>query len=521
MSIESNGPVGNAGSTEPNSQHARISGYWVLGLWLAAIILAYFGPGTWFVDKIEGLSSQHAPLVPLLLFAVAFIAALVATFLWTKRMPAKPLQQSADADRQESAGGELASGRRRFLTGTAAVAGGTIAAAGSGGAQFAPWGQTVGDVFVDTETTAPNAKDFWSGAEIQTYRPLGNTGLMVSDISAGSTRLHQNADPVGFLNALLDRGVNYIDASPDYAPQSEEIIRDAIKGRDRDKLVLATKFCHQDGHLREGSSVQEYMSVMEAAIQRLGTDYIDVAHIHSCDSIGRLMDENVHEAVDRLREQGKVRFMGVSTHTPNLQEVADAALDSGRFQVMMLAYHHGAWPRQVEIVKRAHEQGVGIVAMKTLKGAKHNGLAGFHGERDSYTQAAFKWVLSNPHVSNLVVSFFNDQHLDEYLFASGQALSRSDVAVLEKYDDLIAGTHCFQHCDSCQGACPDALPIHDVLRHRMYFEDYGDQKQAMQLYANLERNASACLSCNAPCTGVCPEGIPIRDRMLGAHAMLT
>ena len=41
---------------------------------------------------------------------------------------------------------------------------------------------------------------------------------MVSDISAGSTRLHQNADPVGFLNTLLDRGVNYIDASPDKGP---------------------------------------------------------------------------------------------------------------------------------------------------------------------------------------------------------------------------------------------------------------------------------------------------------------
>ena len=94
------------------------------------------------------------------------------------------------------------------------------------------------------------------------------------------------------------------------------------------------------------------------------------------------MDENVHEAVDRLREQGKVRHMGVSTHTPNLAEVANAAIDSGRFDVMMLAYHHGAWPTQLDIIERAAQKGIGIVAMKTLKGAKHNGLADFRVEAD-------------------------------------------------------------------------------------------------------------------------------------------
>ena len=263
------------------------------------------------------------------------------------------------------------------------------------------------------------------------------------------------------------------------------------------------------------------MESMESALTRMGTDYIDVAHIHSCDSVGRLLDENVHEAMDRLREQGKVRFLGVSTHTPNLEEVANTAIDSGRFQVMMLAYHHGAWPNQQAIISRAAKEGIGIVAMKTLKGAKHNGLADFQTEKDSYTQAAFKWVLSNPDVSNLVISFHNDQHLDEYLYASGQSITTQDIAVLEKYDNLIAGTHCFQHCGACLGSCPSNVPIHDVLRHRMYFEDYGDEKQAMQWYAKLEQDASACVTCDAPCTGACPANIPIKERVLGAHQMLT
>jgi predicted aldo/keto reductase-like oxidoreductase len=158
--------------------------------------------------------------------------------------------------------------------------------------------------------------------------------------------------------------------------------------------------------------------------------------------------------------------------------------------------------------------------MKTLKGAKHRGLAEFRPEADSYAQAAFKWVLSNPAVSCLVISFFDNQHPDEYLFASGKRLEVDDLAVLSKYDQLIAGTHCFQHCGDCLGACPSNLPINDILRHRMYFEDYGDQKQAMQLYAKLDRDADACVNCAAPCLGSCPQGIPIQERLIGAHEKL-
>jgi hypothetical protein len=244
--------------------------------------------------------------------------------------------------------------------------------------------------------------------------------------------------------------------------------------------------------------------------------------VHSCDEVERLMDENVHEAFDRLKQQGKVRFLGFSTHTPNLVEVANTGIASGRFDVMMLAYHHGLWPSIGQIIERARrEQDMGVVAMKTLKGAKHNGLVGFREEAGAYSQAALKWVLSNPNVSCAVISFFQLQHVDEYLFASGQAPTAAEVGILEKYDSLIRGSHCAPHCGACLDSCPEALPIHDVLRHRMYFEDYGWEKEGMRLYAQLEKNASVCAACSAPCLGSCPLEIPIQQRMKGAHELLT
>jgi predicted aldo/keto reductase-like oxidoreductase len=141
-------------------------------------------------------------------------------------------------------------------------------------------------------------------------------------------------------------------------------------------------------------------------------------------------------------------------------EVANTGLASGRFDVMTLAYHHGLWPTIAQIIDRARrEQDMGVVAMKTLKGAKHNGLAGFREEAGAYSQAALKWVLSNPNVSCAVISFFQLQHVDEYLFAFGQQSTPAEVAILEEYDALIRGTHCAPHC----GACPLDIRIQERM----------------------------------------------------------
>ncbi len=222
-----------------------------------------------------------------------------------------------------------------------------------------------------------------------------------------------------------------------------------------------------------------------------------------------------------MKQQGKARFLGVSTHTPNLEVVANAAIDSDRFDVMMLAYHYGAWPNLGAIIDRAAAADIGVVAMKTLRGGKHEGLLWSREERDSFTQASFKWVLSNPSVSALVISLWESAQLDEFLYASGRRPEARDLAVLERYEQLIAQTHCRPHCGACLGSCPEGVPINDVLRHRMYFEDFGAEKEAMRLYAALDRDADVCAGCSAPCLTACPDGISIAQRTREAHELLT
>ena len=239
------------------------------------------------------------------------------------------------------------------------------------------------------------------------------------------------------------------------------------------------------------------------------------------DVVDRLLDPNVHEAFDRLKEQGKVRFLGVSTHTPNLEEVANAAITSDRFDVMMLAYHFGAWPRLSDIIDRAAAKDIGIVGMKVLRGSQHHFIDWSPDERDSFTQASFKWVLSNPSVSCLVISLWETGQLDEFLYASGGALRPQDVAVLERYNELTTDSYCRPHCGACLDGCVEDLPIHEVLRHRMYFENFGAQKEAMRLYGELPKNASVCTECSAPCATSCPFELNVPERMRGAHALLS
>ncbi|MGE0825084.1 MAG: aldo/keto reductase [Candidatus Binatia bacterium] len=369
-------------------------------------------------------------------------------------------------------------------------------------------------------TEAQEKSPEWKAASIQNYRQLGRTGMQMSDVSFGTSGL----DNVAAVKSAIERGVNYFDTSPDYSRAgSEQTLGEGIKGHPRDKLFIVSKFCTPDGHLSNDTPVKAVIAAVEASLKRLGTEYLDLAHIHACDSVERLMNPNIHEAFERLKEQGKLRFLGVSSHTPNLEQVMRHAVDSGRFDVLMVAYNFKSWPELTTIVADAKKKGVGVVAMKTLKGARHMALSDFTPtERESFSQAAFKWVLSNENVSGLVVSINSLSQLDEYLYASGKPIQTADVELLEKYDRLVANEYCPPTCGACLSSCPSEVPVNDIFRYAMYYENYGHQRVGMEAYARISaaHNASQCASCAAPCAAACPAEIPIRENLTRAHRLL-
>ena len=405
--------------------------------------------------------------------------------------------------------------RRKVLTAGAAVA----AAAGVGAAGYSAWrNSTYLFLMKEAPTHAGRVDPAWTGSSVQRYRPLGKTGIEMSDISFGGAGI---GDPEVVTRAV-ERGINYFDTSPDYSRTgSEQTIGRAIRPH-RQKVFLASKFCTADGHLPKDTPVAEIIASVEASLRRLQTDYLDVCILHECNSVDRLMAPTFHEAFDRLREQGKVRFMGVSSHTPNLEQVMRTAVDSGRFQMMLVAYNFKNWPDLTNIFRDAHAKGIGVVAMKTLKGARATVLQDFVPGEQAFSQAAFKWVLSNPHVSGLVVSIQDASQIDEYLYASGKSPTDADLALLEEYDRRIASDYCRPGCGACLDHCPQDVPVDDVFRFAMYAEDYGWKAIAEAEYAKIPvaRNASQCAACPAPCEAACPFEISIRKKMIGFDRLL-
>jgi predicted aldo/keto reductase-like oxidoreductase len=404
--------------------------------------------------------------------------------------------------------------RRRVLKGAVLVATGTVA----GAAWYSRKNRTYLFLMRPAPTEAAHPDAAWQGSTVRSYRSLGSTGINMSDISFGGAGI---SDP-DVVTRAVERGINYFDTSPDYSQTgSEQVIGKALKPH-RDKVFIASKFCTGAGHLPKDTPVPEIMAAVEGSLKRLQTDYLDVCIIHETNTLDRLMAPTFHEAFDRLKEQGKVRFLGVSSHTPNLEEVMRHAVDSGRFHMLLVAYNFNNWPDLTTIFRDAKRRGVGVIAMKTLKGAKATVLKDFDDPTRAFSQAAFKWVLSNPDVSGLVVSISRQNQIDEYLYASGAPMHQADLALLQRYDELITRDYCRPGCGACLDRCPNGVPVDDIFRYAMYAENYGRVGEARTRYAALTRarRASHCLHCPAPCEAACPFDIKIRHKLLGFDRLL-
>lgn len=350
---------------------------------------------------------------------------------------------------------------------------------------------------------------------------LGRTGLEVSDISFGSSR---SADP-DLVRHALERGVTYFDTADGYRfGTSEEAIGQGLRGV-RERVVVASK---TKAGARE--TRREMMRALEGSLRRLKTDYLDIYFNHAVNAIQRLRNPEWAEFTERAKAHGKIRFRGVSGHGSRLAECLDYALDHDLADVVLVAhsfaqdpdfydrlrhtFHYVALqPDLPRVLGKAKEKGVGVIAMKTLLGARLNDMRAYERAGGTFAQAAFRWVLSSPRVDALVVSMTSRALIDEYVAASGEAEVRSeDLRLLARYLALNGTRTCRPGCAACAGSCPAGVEIAEVLRARMYALDYRDSALARADYANLGAGASACLDCtHRACLGACPAGLPIAE----------
>ena len=341
------------------------------------------------------------------------------------------------------------------------------------------------------------------------YRPLGATGLWISELALGGSP----SPPLNVFRAALERGVNFCDTSPRYSRgKGEQEIGQAIQGR-RDRVYVSTKITpNRDGVFTAGDAVKQ----VEGSLKRLGTDCIDVLCVHGAASEKDVFADWVLEAVDRLKQAGKARYFGASVHNTSL-EFNRKMIESGRYQVLLMPLNAYFEPKMQSgdgagtpetlrsILRLAAQKGVGIIAMKTLAAG---GLAKVPAaEGISPVQARLRWVLRRPEVTSVLNEMVTFDYLKEDLAASAADLSPAEEAYLrECVRDGSAG-YC-RMCRKCEAGCPAGIPIADLLRARMYTVDYGDPRRGMDLGSEMgaARLLASCQGCGR-CEATCPWGV--------------
>jgi hypothetical protein len=339
------------------------------------------------------------------------------------------------------------------------------------------------------------------------YRTLGRTGLKIAVVGFGAMLTPEPE----VLKIAFDNGVNYVDTARKYmGGKNEEIVAEALKGR-RDKVYVATKT------LPGSQTKEDIIRDVETSLKMLETDHIDVIQLHNLTDKDRIFIPDTREALLKLKEQGKVRFFGVTTHK-NQPGVLNALVDDKDrfFDTCLVAYNFESDKSIGESIQRAAQAGVGIIAMKTQAGGYKTDIMG----SISPHQAALKWVLQNQHITLSIPGMKDLSQLKENIAVMGMPFKTADARLLNRYHAAIAGFYC-DLCGTCEGSCPRGVEISTINRSLMYAEGYRSRELARSTYREVPQavSASACLDCPV-CSASCVKGLNISAKMRQARAML-
>ena len=315
------------------------------------------------------------------------------------------------------------------------------------------------------------------------YARLGDTGLVVSRLSFGAMTFGEPAgggataaiykvdQPTAdaMVGRAIDAGVNFFDTADAYADGQSEIMLGKALGRRRHDVIISTKagFRVGEGLNRAGLSRGHLISAAEASLERLGTDYIDVFHVHKFDPYTPM--EETLDALDYLVGAGMVRYVGYS-NWPAWTSAKAVAIQRergwARFVSAQMYYSLVGRDLEHEIIPFLRDAGVGLMVWSPLAGGflsgkytreslkdKDNRLSGFDflpldkewgfkvvdklreiatARGASPAQVALAWLLAQPHVSTVLIGATKMQQLDDNLRAAEVKLTAGELKALEE-----------------------------------------------------------------------------------------
>ena len=314
---------------------------------------------------------------------------------------------------------------------------------------------------------------------------LGRTGIVAQKNGFGALPIQRvSADYAGMLlKKALAAGVNFFDTARSYS-DSEEKIGLALS-QDREKFYLATK--------TPSTTVEGFWQDLETSLRLLKTDYIDVYQFHNpvfCPKPGD--GTGLYEAMLEARDQGKIRFIGITNHRLH---VAEEAAASGLYDTLQFPFCYLATDRDIALVNLCKEKGVGFISMKGLSGGLITNAAAAYAWQASFDNALPIWGVQR------------EEELDQFLsfIENPPAMDDPEIqATIEKDRKELIGNFC-RACGYCM-PCPAGIVINQCARMSQLIRRSPSAGWLTPESQAMMRKINDCLECGQ-CKSKCPYGL--------------
>lgn len=340
------------------------------------------------------------------------------------------------------------------------------------------------------------------------YRTLGKTGIRVPVIGMG---ILSSGSPA-LIKAALEAGITHFDSTAGQPQQmrNEEMIGEIFKGRLRESVIYGTKIHlpqnYETGLYENTATEQEFTRLFDTALQRLQMDYVDILYQHMVSRRESAFYEPVMKAMEKAKKAGKARFLGITSHS-NVPEAVLAAADSQFYDIVMASYNprQQNWLQVKEAFARAADAGLGVVAIKVIRGDIEK------GQKPVNPVASLKWVLQDTNVHATIPGFSNFEEMNEDLSVMEDLeLTEAEMNDLKK-EASYSGLFC-QSCGQCLRYCRAKLPIPDIMRAYMYTYGYRQPILAHNLLTSLKMPDKVCDNCSS-CPVVCMNGWNVVEKI--------
>lgn len=331
-------------------------------------------------------------------------------------------------------------------------------------------------------------------------RRLGRTGLEVSCLGFGGIPIQRvtEAEAVEVVREALGLGIDFIDTARGYGDSEEKI--GAALGGCSDGLVLASKTPRRDA--------QGVRDDFDESLSRLGVDAIDLYQLHCVnkdEDYDRLMASGGGmDVLEGLRREGRVRFIGITSHH---LDIFKRALIDDRFDTIQVLYNFLEPEAGEEVIPMAVERDVGVIAMKPLAG----------GVITDYDIAIRHALLVPQAVVIPGAGSVEEVRLNVEAARRARDLSDEDLVRIEEVRRGAGSIYC-RRCDYCQ-PCESDIPISLLLHMRTIRERIGDAHFQKDFFRGLLDKARNCTGCGS-CEERCPFELPVKDLVSRATEFL-